>query len=104
MKSNELLVITSFPPRKCGIATYSQDLIHSIEDKYREGFKIKICALQKEGGELDYSSQVSYLLNAWIKEDYTRLAEAINLNKKIRVVFLEHEFGLFGGEYGEYIL
>jgi hypothetical protein len=31
MTINEILMVTSFPPRKCGIATYSQDLIKSIE-------------------------------------------------------------------------
>jgi hypothetical protein len=29
----EVLVITSYPPRECGIATYSIDLIHSLKDK-----------------------------------------------------------------------
>lgn len=104
MIRNEILVVSSFPPRKCGIATYSQDLIHAIEDKYRDGFKISICALQKEDTHVVYPSQVSYLLNTWIREDYTRLAEAINSNEHIRLIYLQHEFGLFEGEYGAYLL
>jgi|GEM_PF-2203386 len=34
MRGNELLMISSYPPRKCGIATYSQDLVFAIEEKF----------------------------------------------------------------------
>jgi hypothetical protein len=59
MTINEILMVT-FPPRKCGIATYSQDLIKSIEDKYCDSFTIKVCALQKTDVELHYPSEVTY--------------------------------------------
>ena len=42
----EILVITTFPPRQCGIATYSQDLIKALNDHYVDSFSIKICALE----------------------------------------------------------
>jgi len=104
MSNQEILVITSFPPRKCGIATYSQDLIHAIEDKYKDGFTIKICALQNKNVSLDYSYQVKYFLKTWIREDYSRLAEAINSDRKIRIIYLQHEFGLYDGELGSYLI
>jgi len=104
MNSQEILFITSFPPRKCGIATYSQDLIHAIEDKYVEGYSIKVCALQNRDVPLDYPDQVKYILNTWIREDYTELAEEINLDKNLRIIYLQHEFGLFGGELGSYLI
>jgi hypothetical protein len=47
MTINEILMVTSFP-RKCGIATYSQDLIKSIEDKYCDSFTIKVCFTKKQ--------------------------------------------------------
>jgi len=104
MKNNELLIVSSFPPRKCGIATFSQDLINAIEDKYIDGFEIKICALQKEDSDVVYPNQVSYILNTWIREEYAKIAELINLDKNIKLIYLQHEFGLYGGEYGEYVL
>ena len=85
MKNNELLIVSSFPPRKCGIATFSQDLINAIEDKYIDGFEIKICALQKEDSDVVYPNQVSYILNTWIREEYAKIAELINLDKNIKV-------------------
>ncbi len=44
----EILVITTFPPRQCGIATYSQDLIKALNEHYVDSFSIKICALENE--------------------------------------------------------
>ncbi len=103
MSHNQLLVLTSYPPRKCGIATYSQDLIHAIEDKFKDGFAIKVCALQKIDIHLNYPQEVSYQLKTWIRQDYIRLAEAINLDKDIRIIYLQHEFGLYDGELGDYL-
>lgn len=104
MSNSEILVITSFPPRKCGIATYSQDLIQSIEDKYTEDFSIRVCALLKKDDQLEYPHQVKYFLKTWVKEDYSRLAQAINLDRDINVIFVQHEFGLYGGELGNYLI
>ncbi|MFT4739826.1 MAG: glycosyltransferase involved in cell wall biosynthesis [Marivirga sp.] len=104
MSKQEILVITSFPPRKCGIATYSQDLIHAIEDKYTRDFNIKVCALQNSEVRLDYPEQVKYILKTWIKEDYKKLAKKIELNKNVSIIYLQHEFGLYGGELGSYLL
>ncbi|MCV9385978.1 glycosyltransferase [Reichenbachiella ulvae] len=104
MNEEQLLVITSFPPRKCGIATYSADLIQAIDEKYTRDFTVGICALLKEDDQNDYPSEVKYFLKTEIKEDYTRLAEAINEDKSICAVYLQHEFGLYGGELGSYLI
>jgi hypothetical protein len=42
----EILFITSFPPRECGIATYSQDLIHALNLQFEDSFITSICALE----------------------------------------------------------
>ena len=42
----EILFITSYPPRECGIATYSQDLINALNHQFSNSFSIKICALE----------------------------------------------------------
>lgn len=104
MHTDEILMITSFPPRKCGIATYSQDLIKSIEDKYDDSIKIKVCALRKSTLNLDYPHEVKYFLKTWLIEDYKRLAIEVNADEDIKIIYLQHEFGLFGGTFGNYIL
>lgn len=104
MQSNEILMITSFPPRKCGIATYSQDLIKAIEDKYDHSFSIKVCALKKKNADLEYPSKVKYTLKTWLKKDYKRLAIQINADQNVKIIYLQHEFGLYDGELGNYLL
>ena len=104
MSKNELLVITSFPPRKCGIATYSQDLINAIEDKYNDELTIKLCVLRTQEANIIYPNTVSYFLDTWLKDDYTRLAIDLNTDENIKLILLQHEFGLFGGVNGDYLL
>jgi hypothetical protein len=58
MTINEILMVTLFLPEN-GIATYSQDLIKSIEDKY-DSFTIKVCVFTKTDVELHYPSEVTY--------------------------------------------
>ena len=48
----EILFITSYPPRECGIATYSQDLIKALNNKFSNSFSFKVCAM--ESGNAKY--------------------------------------------------
>ncbi len=104
MKHKELLVISSFPPRKCGIATYTQDLVNAIADKFSNMFTVRVCALQKKQSNYIYPQVVKYTLNTDEVNEYKALALKINQDTAISIVLIEHEFGLFGGEYGNYIL
>lgn len=100
----EIVFMTSYPPRECGIATYSEDLKNAIKEKYGTTFSLKVCAL--ETGEINYTypDEVKYRLNTDLKENFSDLLLKINANKNIAMLFLEHEFGLFGGAYGNYLL
>ena len=101
---NEILFISSYPPRECGIATYTQDLMKAIKEKFGASFSLKICALENIPGEFIYPEEVSWKVNALDVSELLEIAKKINQSKKIRLIFLQHEFGLFGGECGEDIL
>jgi len=45
----EILFITSYPNRECGIATFSQDLINAIKNKFGSTYSLKVCALEAKG-------------------------------------------------------
>lgn len=100
----EILFITSYPPRECGIATYSQDLIKSIQDKFLQSFSLKVCALEENDTLYYYPENVKYILKSAKLEEYFNLANKINNDSNLHLIFLQHEFGLYGGEYGEYLL
>ena len=94
-KLPEILFITSYPPRECGIATYSKDLIKAIDDKFKNSFSIKICALESNDEVFSYSEKIIYKLNTSIPEKYQLVAEKINHNENIQMVIIQHEFGFF---------
>jgi glycosyltransferase involved in cell wall biosynthesis len=92
--SPQVLFITSYPPRECGIATYSQDLIKALNDKF-ENINIKICALENESEQHQYPKEVKYILNTQYPTAFKSLSNIINLDDKIEMVVLQHEFGFY---------
>lgn len=91
----EILVITTFPPRECGIATYSQDLIKALNNKFGKSFRIQICALESENERHAYTDDIKYRLNTDEPKSFVELAESINTNADIKIVLMQHEFGFF---------
>lgn len=102
--SNEILIITSYPTRECGIATFSKDLTHAMQESLSDTFKVKICALEKDAASNSYPENVKFILNTSKHCDYIQLAHKINKDENIKTVFIQHEFGLYGGEYGEFLM
>jgi len=60
---SEIVCITSFPPRVCGIATYSQDLIAELKLKFGSSFDIKVCALESGKKTYKYNPEVTAILD-----------------------------------------
>lgn len=91
--------VSSYPPRKCGIATYTKDLgeaLHKIDTR------IAVVAMEN-GIPYTCASPVIQKIRQEVREDYLRLAAKLN-RSSLDIVHLQHEFGLFGGNTGEYVL
>jgi glycosyltransferase involved in cell wall biosynthesis len=99
----QILMVTSFPPRECGIATYSQDLKNSLDKQFGNSFDIKICALENLNEIHSYSQDVKYILNTDYSETFKLLAKEINCNNKIEMVLIQHEFGFFNKTENNFI-
>lgn len=99
----EILIITSYPPRECGIATYSQDLIFALNNKFTKSFELTICALESEFEKHNYSNEVKYTLETDTKKSYLDLAEKINENSTLSMVLIQHEFGFFKSNETDFI-
>ena len=91
----EILFITSYPPRECGIATYSQDLIKALNNKFSNSLSIKVCALESGDADYPYPTEVKYILNTSLAAGYEKLALTINKDNRIKIVLIQHEFGFF---------
>ena len=94
-KLPKILFITSYPPRECGIATYSQDLIKALYNKFSESFKLQICPVESENEKHIYTEEIKYILNTDQSNSFIRLAFLINRNASIKIVMIQHEFGFF---------
>lgn len=94
-KVPEILFITSYPPRECGIATYSSDLIKALNNKFNDSFKIGICPLESETEKHNYPDEIKFVLNTDQPDGFIQLAKTINDNADIRMVMIQHEFGFF---------
>ncbi|AEM73667.1 glycosyltransferase family 4 protein [Caldicellulosiruptor acetigenus] len=92
--------VSTYPPRECGIATFTQDLVNAIE-KYNDVRRCYIIALSKD--KHIYDNRVIYDINQDKFSNYVKAANLINMSD-IDVVVIEHEYGIFGGEDGDYII
>ncbi len=99
----EILVITSYPPRECGIATYSHDLIKALKNKFSNSFSIKVCALESENENHDYAGEAKYLLNVDEPDAFLSLVKSINESIETCLVLIQHEFGFFEKKNDEFM-
>lgn len=100
----EVLFITSFPPRECGIATYSQDLINALSNQFGNSFKCSICALEADNEKHTYKQQPKFILNTDHCNSYAKIAFQINKDDNIKLVVMQHEFGFFAKREEEFKL
>lgn len=99
----EILFITSYPPRECGLATYSQDLVKALNNKFENSFNISICALESDEVSLVYEEEVKFILNTDTRLAYLGLARLINEDENIKLAMIEHEFGIFKNREVDFI-
>ena len=98
--SKKIAFISSYPPRKCGIATFTNDLINGMRLWGRDNFEPLVVAMQT--AEHSYSEPVKFEIRTEIKNDYICGADYLNFSH-IDMVSIQHEFGLFGGDAGSYL-
>ena len=100
-----ILYVSSFPPRECGIATFTRRLTDAIDKEIAPQVKSKICAINSNGTSIyNYPRKVIMQINETEMEDYIKRAHEINRRPEIKMVNIQHEYGLFGGEQGEYLM
>ena len=95
-----LVFLSTYPPRACGIATFTQDLVRELE-KVPGIAAPSVVAMERE--PLQYGLRVRFTIREQERADYVRAAQCLN-KSKADVVVIEHEYGIYGGADGEYIL
>ena len=98
--AKRIAYLSTYPPRECGIANYTKDLIDATGELER--FKLKVIAINEKNAIYVYDRRVKWVIDRDNPKDYVKAAEYVN-SSKIQLVVIQHEFGLYGGDYGEYI-
>jgi glycosyltransferase involved in cell wall biosynthesis len=94
--------IGNYLPRQCGIATFTTDLCEAVASEYKGISCFAIPVNDNEAG-YEYPSRVRFELTEKDIESYRRAADFLNINN-VDMVSLQHEYGIFGGRAGGYIL
>lgn len=99
--SRKIAFISSFLPRRCGIATFCNDLLQSVTACSEGNFNPFVVAAVSSNEHM-YSSPVKFEIRKNVKNDYVCAADYLNFSH-VDVVSVQHEFGLFGGIAGSYL-
>src|ERR1051325_8910539 len=97
-----IAVIGNYLPRKCGIATFTADLCDALAAEFGDSICFAMPVNDTEDGYA-YPPRVRFELVEDDANSYRRAADFLNLNN-VDLVCLQHEYGIFGGASGDYIL
>jgi glycosyltransferase involved in cell wall biosynthesis len=96
----QVAFVSTYPPTECGLATFTYDLLQAVE---RHGWSGLVVSADHEERKEHPDPRVIYQIRRESVGDYVEAAERLN-RSNVRVVSLQHEYGIFGGEMGEYII
>jgi len=100
-KERRVALVGSFPPRQCGIATFTGDIFAQLR-RHHPGLGIDVWAMDEPAAALAYHG-VRGTIAADQAESYRVAARRIN-EDAVDAVWLQHEYGIFGGADGELVL
>ena len=92
--------LSTYPPRECGLATFTQDLVLQLS-RIQSTSRSRIVAVSN--ADFEYDDRVMMELSQNDRSSYTQMATKLN-DSEIELLVIEHEYGIYGGEWGEYLL
>ncbi|MFA6007833.1 MAG: glycosyltransferase family 4 protein [Candidatus Shapirobacteria bacterium] len=105
MKSRKpirIICVSTYIPQKCGIATFTKDVTTAI-NLLNPHALAEIMAIVKDGENVEFPWEVKYKISQNDLNSYLQAASYIN-DSSCNLVLIEHEFGIFGGNCGEYLI
>lgn len=99
---DHIALIGNFLPRKCGLATYTTDTFTALKARF-PNMQVDVYAMDDHPGLYDYPSEVTMSIPDKDRLAYLSAARAIEASGA-KAIWLQHEYGIFGGAAGEMIL
>ena len=101
MPVRRIAVLGNHTPRQCGIATFTDDLAQALE-QHRPDTEVLVAAMN-DGRVYGYPARVQLTVEQDDLDAYKAAADTLNA-LQIDVLSVQHEFGIFGGRAGSYLL
>jgi glycosyltransferase involved in cell wall biosynthesis len=101
--SPAVVTVGTYPPRECGIATFTQDVVMSLRQWPNLVGKASVCAVNDWPASYRYGKEVQFTIEDAQRPSYRSAARRIN-NSGADLVSIQHEYGIFRGDDGEYLL
>src|SRR5271169_3591083 len=101
-KVRKIAFVGDHLPRKCGIATFTSDLLAAVASAHPQSQCLAVSVNDIPGG-YEYPEVVRFEIEEQDLPSYLRAADFLNINN-VDIVCLQHEFGIFGGPAGGHIL
>jgi len=94
--------IGNYPPRRCGIATFTSDLCEAVAAEL-PGVDCLAVAMNDTPEGYDYPDRVRFEVAQHDEDQYRQLADYLNMSR-VDLVCVQHEYGIFGGPAGSHLL
>lgn len=104
LNSIKTCFLSNYPPKECGIATFTEDLSKAMDKRFNPKLKSKVVALNAPEEIHNYNRKVIMQIDKEDINHYIDIAKRINERDDIKIVSIQHEFGIFGGDYGCYLV
>ena len=101
-KVRKIAFVGDHLPRKCGIATFTSDLLSAVATAHPQSQCLCVSVNDIKGG-YDYPEVVRFEIEEQDLSSYLRAADFLNISN-VDIVCLQHEFGIYGGPAGSHIL
>ncbi|RPF72784.1 glycosyltransferase family 4 protein [Aurantiacibacter spongiae] len=95
-----MALIGTFAPRKCGIATFSADIVEQLA-RFQSHVEVDVYALDNPDQPIRYEG-VAGVIDERDRESFFETARIIN-ESGVDAVWLQHEYGIFGGDDGQFV-
>ena len=100
-KRHKVAYVGTYPPKECGIATFTMDLVNATD---LSGWRSIVVAVDDSRPDAPHPD--SKVVDAIVKEDradYKRIARQLS-RQGISLLCIQHEYGIYGGDHGEYVI
>ncbi len=100
-KRHKIAYVGTYPPKECGIATFTLDVVNATD---LTGWRSIVLAVDDSVPDEPHpDSKVVYTIEKENRAAYVQAAKVLEKHK-VSLLSVQHEYGIFGGDHGEYIL